>query len=493
MDFRKELRQILADNTRVLVVGMGISGVETSKFLLRAGIPFLCVERQEKEKYLASKYGPNYGELSRAGAEIHFGIDGEKVASLLSDVGLCVLSPGVSLESSICGTLRRHDIKMISELELGIELTKIPAIVVTGSNGKSTTVSLIHEMLKAGGFSSTLCGNVGVPVIAGIAGDAIFEEETKPKDNSFLVVEASSYQLESCSLLKPKIALFLNISDNHLERHGHMDRYLQIKAKVFERQTADDFAVINANDSRVFSLSKNIGAKVLAFGSPDSQKVSGAVIEYAPENGIDRFTLTIEGNSEEYLITGSRLRGYHNRLNIAAASLATRLAGAGRPAVESVIKTFLPLEHRLEEWGDINGVTFINDSKSTTVAATVAALNSVLSDSPSRKVSLMIGGLSKAGSWEPLMSVVKSQLSRLKPVVCFGQDARLLASHCRSNGIDFVTAPGLRQAAEQSLGQSESGDIVLLSPGCASFDEFSDFEDRGNVFKSLLKELKQAH
>jgi len=264
-DVRSELQRIIAEKRRILVVGLGISGIETAKFLVRCGINVVTIESTDEERYSkSSKFGNSLKELRDLGVECRFGVDGEGAATFLDAVDLAVLSPGVSLESAMCGTLKRHNIPFISELELGLELYRLPSVIVTGSNGKSTTVTLIHELLKSAGFESKLCGNVGIPVVADLTREHVCSAPAPSK--KVLVVEASSYQLETCRSVRPKVAVLLNISDNHLERHGTLQRYFDAKSRLFANQDRTDFAVLNCDDPIVFSLAERLAGQVVAFG-----------------------------------------------------------------------------------------------------------------------------------------------------------------------------------------------------------------------------------
>lgn len=485
MEFRNLVEQLRRNGERALVVGMGISGIETALFFRRCEIAVTLVEREAEEKFKAkSKFAARLGELEAAKVDVQFGIDGEAVGAHLTGVKLCVLSPGVSLESAVCGTLRRHGVPFVSELELAVEVLGWPSVIVTGSNGKSTTVCLVDHMLRCSGIPSYLCGNVGTPVIAAAGPEHL---KTGQKSQGVLVVEASSYQLESCSVLKPKVGVLLNLSDNHLERHGSMQRYFDAKTRLFQRQDSSDFAVLNADDGWGKNLVRSSSAQTACFGSAASVKQfawrASPDVDSARSQSIE---VAIAGKVETYDLRRCKLLGQHNRLNICASALAARLAGASQTGVQDAINTFFPLEHRLEPITEIAGVLYINDSKSTTVAASVAALSTVLEAFPQRPVNLMIGGLSKAGSWQPLLHLIEKHRASLRPVVCFGQDAGILANHCRAQGIAHVSAESLKAGLSVASRQAVLNDIVLLSPGCASFDEFSDFEHRGVVFKELV-------
>ena len=212
----------------------------------------------------------------------------------------------------------------------------------------------------------------------------------------------------------------------------------------------------------------------------------GALIEYRPSERLDRISLKIFGQHEIYDLLDSRLIGLHNRYNFAAAILAARLAGASREAIERVIANFETLEHRLEFVEHKSGVLCINDSKSTTVAASAAALQAVCEAFPQSSITLLLGGLAKAGSWDSLMSLIRHHSNSMLPVICFGKDANIVASHCKVHGIAHQRAASMSEAYAGAMRQSSRGNIVLLSPGCASFDEFTDFEERGRAFKALI-------
>jgi UDP-N-acetylmuramoylalanine--D-glutamate ligase len=484
-DLCETLGDVQAAGKRVLVVGLGISGIESARFLTRRGLKVTVVDRNAESRFREqSKFAEELPDIQSRGVEVVFGVDGERVAPHLHEIGLAVLSPGVPLESAIVGTLRRHGVPYVAELELGIELHHGKALVVTGSNGKSTTSSLIDHILRRGGLRSYLCGNIGVPVISN---EELLRETQS--DDSILVVEASSYQLEACAFLKPHVSVVLNISENHLERHGSLERYAAAKERALRLQTAEDLAVINADDPMVVSMARRSRASKAVFGTAREGELAKLSSTWArvsyDKNPLGVITVSRAGAREEYTTEHGRLLGAHNRYNMAAAILVARHLGVSQETVQAGLDSFLPLEHRQEVIHNLGGQVVINDSKSTTVAATVAALTTVLDLYPSSRVALMIGGLSKAGSWAPLLSCISG--SRVS-VVCFGQDGALLASHCRAAGIQHIVAPHLKEATAQALSLTVGGGVALLSPGCASFDEFKDFEHRGAAFKAFVRE-----
>jgi UDP-N-acetylmuramoylalanine--D-glutamate ligase len=486
MTLRATLEEIARSGKRVLVVGLGIRGIESARFLARLGLMVLVAERQSEVAFReASKYEGDIQALSELGIEVSFGVDGEGVAPKLADVGLVLVSPGVSLESSIMGTVKRLGVPCVSELELGVQLHRGQSVVVTGSNGKSTTSALIEHIIRTGGGSAARCSNAGASVVS-------HAELLDGSDGgtSVLLVEASSYQLESSTVLHPAVSVILNISENHLERHGSLERYASAKARVLRLQSNQDFAALNGDDPVVFGMAKSCRAQIGLFGQrppTEMAKVSStwAHISYSrsPWGSLE---VCFEGALESYATEASRLRGSHNRYNMAAAVLVSRRLGIPQKVIQEALDTFSPLEHRLEEVSAEARIKVINDSKSTSVAASVAALSTVKGLYKEQQVLLLIGGLSKAGSWSPLLAeVLKDDPSRIR-VICFGKDAHLLASHCRSQGICPEVCGTLREATHAALSAVSDGGVLLLSPGCASFDEFADFEHRGREFKRYV-------
>ncbi len=492
MSFQDKISLLKRSNKKVLVIGLGISGIESARFLRRQELSVRLIERQSEELFLSkSKFSYAVQELRAIGVEISFGLDGERITPLLADVGLVILSPGVPIESAVVGTINRLGVPYVSELELGIELHGGRSLVVTGSNGKSTTVSLLDFILRQAGLPSYLCGNVGTPVISN---EELHQESLGQR--SLLVVEASSYQLEACTVLKPAVSIILNLSENHLERHGSLERYGAAKGRVLRLQTSEDLAIVNADDPAVMSLANSCSATLALFGRAALTELTkrapicASIDESNPDGAIIR--VSIEGKTELYETRSSALLGAHNRYNMAAAILAARRIGVVPEVIQSSLDSFTPLEHRLEVVvrRDIDRALIINDSKSTTVAASIAALSTVRRHFPQHRLVIMIGGLSKAGSWEPLLALIKAEGSFIEPVICFGKDGPLLASHCRAQHISCVVAATLRSGADlalESLDQLGQG-VVLLTPGCASFDEFTDFEPRGTEFKRYVHE-----
>ncbi|MCB0339324.1 MAG: hypothetical protein KDD53_06955, partial [Bdellovibrionales bacterium] len=292
MSVREKLRDLRESKKQILVVGFGVTGQSVARVLVGAGLQVIVVERANEDRFSGINTEINY--LREQGAQIHFGVEGEVAAPLLRNVGLCVVSPGISLESAVLAPVLRNTIPIISEIDFATDLLGIKSIVVTGSNGKSTTVSLIHDFLQCSGRNSVLCGNIGRPVIDELTPDLLWG--AKQTAVELLVIEASSYQLETCTLLHPKVAVWLNLSDNHLERHGTLERYLQAKSRVFARQSSSDFAVLNGDDPYFTLMRPYVSAEQSLFfkARPRGFK-QGAYLDFDPSRG--RNELVLENGS----------------------------------------------------------------------------------------------------------------------------------------------------------------------------------------------------
>ncbi len=472
------------------MVGLGRSGAAGASLLVEQGCSVLVAERDTEPAATRKPATQRLcTSLRQLGIEVHFGLDGERLLPLLSDVGLAVLSPGVSLESAVVGTLSRLKIPFISELDLAAALHKGEVAVITGSNGKSTTAALVSHALRCAGRS--VQGSPSPELSAASASSG--QEGALGPDGAVLVLPATSFELESCTILKPNVSVLLNLSESHLERHGSMERYASAKARCVRLQEKNDVVVANADDPAALSLAAASGAATWLFGrKPLSELLKSAqsaatIIDQNTSEA--RLEARIRGAVESYSLTSTALFGEHNRSNIAAAVLAARALGAPAAAVQAAVSSFKPLEHRLEIISHNQARVVVNDSKSTTVAASRAALRAVLSHFPGHTVILMLGGLSKAGAWEPLLREVSSLGPLVEPLICFGKDRTLLASHCRANGVASKVAANLREATGLALARLHSLEraVVLLSPGCHSFDEFEDFRERGRQFKSYVE------
>ena len=461
-----------------LIVGLGVSGVASACFLAGRKIPVRVADQQRREALVSSKAKAGLLSVESLGCECHYGVRGDE-RELYDGVSFAVLSPGIASDSAFASELRVRDIPWCCELELGAVLRGGRQIVVTGSNGKSTTVSLIHACLNVAGVKADLAGNIGTPLVSLL-------ETPSPR---VTVIEASSYQLESVTALHPTTAVLLNLSENHLARHGSIEAYAAAKARIFQGQTGDDLAILNGDDPFVARMAVSASAEVQVFGrASNPDRPPGAYIRYDPVKGIDCIELRTRGGVDQRIETaGAKLLGEHNRLNMAVALLAVLREGVSAARAREVLLEMRPLPHRIEVLGNRGNVTWINDSKATTVAAAVAGLTCVLQAMPAAKVVVLLGGEDKGGSWKAVESVLVAQRSRIRAVICFGGSGQLIQK-ALAPSVSSECAKDLRDAVALAGRRAQSHDTVLLSPGCASFDEFEDFEHRGRVFGELVAE-----
>lgn len=487
MDIRSVLNTIKERGETVLIIGSGISGQAAASLLIRAGLKVTLTDRNVRSS-LSSESERKFIELEGLGLKVEFGVDGEEITRLLKNIGLVILSPGVSLESQAVGAIKRSAIKIIGELEFALSLLSGELIAVTGSNGKSTTVSLIQHIFEVAGLKSKLCGNIGVAAVSMLEPSDLIESK---QDQTKYVVEVSSYQLESSDQIRPRVGVWLNLSDNHLERHGSLDRYAACKAKLFKNQTESDLAILNSDD--FWSRSVQSSARKAFIGSAErdksnSKQTNSVVIYYDSSLKLDRIELFSPDNTtkQSFDLSSCALLGLHNRYNIAAALLVAQEFKISPELIKQALASFKPLEHRLEQIISDASQIIINDSKATTVAAALSAWNAITSRYPNSKIVLMLGGLAKAGSWDPLFSGILRNLKALRSVICFGQDASLLYNHCKLAEIPAKRQGTLKEGTELAKSIAQEGDIILLTPGCASFDEFKSFEERGRAFKQYV-------
>ena len=383
----------------------------------------------------------------------------------LEAADLVVISPGVPFRHEALEAVRRRGIKVIGELELASRFLTAPILAITGTNGKSTTVTLTGLILQQSGKRAFVGGNLGIPLSEAALGGSY----------DYIVTEVSSFQLETIERFHPWVAALLNITPDHLDRYRSEDDYAATKARIFENQTKEDFALLNLDDERVARHQEGLRASPLAFSRLRPIGGDGAWLEG------DRIVARIDGRREDVCRTGDlRILGAHNVSNAMAALTIGLRCGCPLETVRQVLRTFPGLEHALENVRERRGVRFVNDSKGTNVDATVKALESL--DQP---VLLIAGGRDKGGDFTKLAEPVRRRVKRL---ILIGEAAASIAR--AMEGFDgMIRASSLREAVELGAREAKSGDVVMLSPACASFDMFADYQDRGRQFKSLVNEL----
>ena len=456
--------------TRVTVMGLARSGVAACRLLQAAGARVTVADRKES------------AELTSALDAIdrdHVGVTvGARYESSLDEADLVVISPGVPYRLAPLEAVRRRGVNVISELELASQFFRSPLLAITGTNGKSTTVTLIGQCLAESGKRAFVGGNLGNALSDAAVEDLRAGQAGKPSPFDYLVVEVSSFQLETIDRFHPWIAALLNVTVDHQDRYESLDEYVAAKQRIFENQIASDFALFNLDDDRVATLRHRVHATRLGF-------TSGATISADMHGGTylegDRIVTTVTGVRQEICRRSEiRIIGHHNVRNVMAAATYAVLCGCPLDAIRRVLATFPGLEHALEIVRERRGVRFVNDSKGTNVDATLKALESI--DQP---IWLIAGGRDKGGDFSRLAQAVGRRVTH---VILIGEAAPLLRQAWE--GVATMTeADTLRDAVECAAQRAAPGDVVLLSPACASFDMFADYQDRGRQFKALVHAL----
>ena len=455
---------------RVTVMGLARSGVAASRLLQAAGASVTVADRKES------------AELTTALDAIdrdHVGVTvGARYESSLDEADLVVISPGVPYRLASLEVVRRRGVKVIGELELASQFLRSPLLAVTGTNGKSTTVTLIGKFLAESGKRAFVGGNLGTALSEAAVEDFRSSRAGRPSPYDYLVVEVSSFQLETIDRFHPWIAALLNVTVDHQDRYESLDEYIAAKQRIFENQTSDDYALLNLDDDRVAALRHRVHAKGLGFtiSSTIGPDMYGGT--YIDGN---RIMTTVTGVRQEICHRSEiRIIGNHNVENVMAAATYAVLCGCPLDAIRRVLTTFPGLEHALEIVRERRGVRFVNDSKGTNVDATLKALESI--DQP---IWLIAGGRDKGGDFSRLTQAVSRRVTR---VILIGEAAPLLRQAW--GGVATMTeAATLRDAVDLAAQGASPGDVVLLSPACASFDMFADYQDRGRQFKALVHAL----
>ena len=443
---------------RILIIGLGKTGIAAVRFLARRGAEIVVTD--EKPLSLLKEA---FDELADVLPHFKFRAGGLAIGS---DIDLVVPSPGVAPLHEILSEAVNRGIPVMSELELACRFLRRPMIAITGTNGKTTTTTLIGEILEGAGKKVFVGGNIGRPLIGYVDGKQ--EEE-------YVVIEVSSFQLQWISRFRPNIAILLNVTRDHVNYHGTFADYLRVKDRIFENQTGEDLAIFNADDPSTEVLSKKLTSDIQYFSS--CRKVRHGMF-------LDQETLIYrrepEGTEEVYPRAMIRIPGIHNIENVMAAVMASREAGCSREAVIKAVEGFKGIAHRIEFAGEKGGVTFYDDSKATNVGAVMRALETF-----SRPVILLMGGRDKEGDFENLATPVSQRVKRL---VLFGE-ARAKIDGLIGGLVKTDQAATLGDAMELARHHASAGDVVLLSPGCASFDEFTDYKARGDFFKKWVGNL----
>ena len=445
---------------KVLIIGAARSGIASARFLVAQGAIVAVTDQKPIEKW-----APDAVTLKESGVGL---LPGDPPSWLLDQLDLVVVSPGVPADIIPIRYAERAGAEVIGEVELAARYLKGRIIAITGSNGKTTTTSLIGELLRDSGLPVQVGGNIGKALISMVESS---------KEDGWTVAELSSFQLETIKTFHPSIAVVLNVTPNHMDRYETFNDYAAAKHRIFMNQTAEDVAVLNADDETVSSWAGGLRAKVMSFS-----------VRQELENGVFLRGRELVHQGQVLLnVDEMKLRGLHNAENTAAAFAAGIAVGASIDSMRETAKRFDPVEHRLEFVAEIEGVKFYNDSKATSVDATLKALEAFAHEPG--KVVLILGGRGKKAPYAPLEALVREKVRKL---VLIGEDADTVANEL-GEFAPYERAGDMKDAVARSFKAAEKGDVVLLAPACASFDMFDSFEHRGKVFKSCVLCVHKVH
>jgi UDP-N-acetylmuramoylalanine--D-glutamate ligase len=442
---------------KVVVVGLARSGVAAANKLKAMGAHVFVTDSKERAVLQDA-----LEELS-PGIEVETGVHSEKT---FDRADLIVVSPGVPMSIAPLIKARSRGLDVISEVELAYRICPGRHIGITGTNGKSTTTELLGEMFRKAGRPVLVGGNIGTP-LTGLVDQAT--------DQSTFVVELSSFQLEGIDTYRPQVAVLLNITPDHLDRYPGMEEYAHAKARIFQNQTSEDVAVINRDDPWVMVMTNDLRSTVVPFS------LTGAV-----EGGIyctDRMIISTLPVFEGVILSVEeiRIQGIHNMENAMAASASALISGCDVESVRSALKTFAGLPHRMEFVGEINGVQFVNDSKGTNIGAVSRSVKSLPG-----AIHLIAGGQGKKTSYHPLREMISESVQTL---ILIGEAAEDMEKDLKG-ATEIRHAETMREAVRIAFKRAQSGEYVLLSPACASFDMFENFEERGRTFEAEVQSLK---
>lgn len=456
--------------TKVTVMGLARTGIAAANLLSSLGAEVRISEKKPREELV--------GAIEQLVPAVKVEAGGHHRESFLK-TDLIIISPGIPWTHPLLEEARASGVQGISEVELAYRLAPCPIIAITGTNGKSTTTSLVGAILRKGNKKVAVAGNIGYPLSQALL------ERTSPLD--YLVAEVSSFQLEGVENFRPRIALVLNLTPDHLDRHGGMEEYARLKQRIFARQGAADQLIVNWDDPRVRDW--GVGGRMERIAFSRKEQVEPASCRSNRLEACATFLragrmVFRRGEREEELATlqDMRLPGAHNQENVLAALTVGALCGVDAGDARAALRAFQGLEHRTEWVREIEGVQFINDSKGTNPGAVLRVLEGM-----ERPVILLAGGRAKDGDFSSLKEMVRK---KAKALVLFGEARGLLRSSL-SGTAPISEAENLEGAVRKALSLARAGDIVLLSPACASFDRFADYADRGRCFKEIVRNLRE--
>lgn len=445
---------------KALVVGIARSGVAVAKFLYSKGTNVVLADKKNRSELIDA--------LSDIPEEVEiFAGNNPALSEIKPD--FLVVSPGVPLTVPIIAQAVAQNIPVLSELELAYRFATSPIIAITGTNGKTTTTSLTGEIFKNAGEKVCVGGNIGLPLVLEV-------EKYGPED--VIVAEVSSFQLECIHQFKPKVSVILNITPDHLDRHGTMQNYIDAKARIFENQTEDDFTVLNYDDPEVRKLGGKSKGKVIFF-SRQHKLVEGIFVEDG------QIIVRFEGITNNICSTKDVfIKGAHNLENAMASTAAAYVMGVLPEVIGDSLRKFRGVPHRLELVDEINGVKYVNDSKGTNPDASIKALEAY-----EEPIILLAGGRNKGNNFSKFAQKIKDKAVIL---VLFGECKNEIKRAVEEKGFyNILEAETMEEAVNLAAANAKPGEVVLLSPACASWDMFKDFEERGEQFKGAVRNLRR--
>lgn len=445
---------------KILIVGIARSGIAVAKFLCSKGSDIILTDGKSE-----AQLKDTLADLP-ASATVIAGQTPD-VAKLAPD--FLVVSPGVPLTAAPIQQALALNIPVIGEMELAYRFAAAPIVAITGTNGKTTTTTLIGEIFRKAGKKVCVGGNIGLPLVL---------EVEKYSREDVIVAEVSSFQLETIDRFRPKVSVILNVTPDHLDRHGTMENYMGAKARILENQEPGDYAVLNDDDLQVKELAVKSNGRVIFF-SRRNKLEEGIFVEDG------QIIAAFEGDSKRICsVKDIFIRGEHNLENALAAAAAAYMLGVSAEVIGAVLKTFRGVAHRMELVDEINGVQYVNDSKGTNPDASIKALEAY--DEP---IILLAGGRNKGSDFSQFAEKIKEKVTTL---ILLGECREEIREAALAKGFNHIfDADDLEEAVSIAAAHAKPGDIVLLSPACASWDMFSDFEERGNRFKQAVTNLRR--
>ena len=444
---------------RFAVIGAARSGVAVAKLLVNSGY----------EVYLSDAGNPETFFLKQI-EELKIGYEFGGHSDRIYNYDAMVVSPGISRNSEVIRNAFAKGIEVFSEIEIASWFSKGKIIAVTGTNGKTTTTTLIGKIFSDAQYHTLVCGNIGKPF-----SDVV----TDTREDSVIVLEASSFQLENIKYFKPMIAIFLNLTPDHLDRHNTMEEYRDAKMMITRNQDINDHFIYNYDDGMIKNyVNQKVNARLSAFSK--TSEVKKATTSGAYLNNYDLIYYYYKGEEKIVNTQNMILKGLHNHYNSMAGAIAARISGIDAKLIQKSLENFRGVEHRLEFVRDVNGIKFYNDSKATNVNSVWYALNSF-----DEKIILILGGVDKGNDYGEIAEVVRE---KVKHIVALGESKKSIIGYFKDI-VKASSADDMEDAIYKAAGEARKGEIVLLSPACASFDMFKNYEERGNEFKRIVNSL----